>query len=423
MFTDIKKLLAILPVLAFSACSPDNRESMQEVASRTNINYELNENDREIVKATNDFGLMLLKQIAKDKGKQDMVFSPMGVVYCMNILANGATSGTLKEINQALGHDRNKIAHINQLNRLFLIGQYKGKDEDKETTRPPMQTCNLLAINGKLTLKSDYEDILSYFYFTQIEKAKDAGDLQRRADKWCSDMTNRQVNHIPIQLTDNSKACFINLIDFNAQWTTPFKAKNTQKRLFFFTEKQAKPIEMMSMVDEEKEMKGMAAQDFSVLRIPYKDKFTMTILLPHEGISLTNIISKLNLQLLDNINNKLKCHDTTYVEIPKFTTKNQINLNSCLAATGIKKAFSNQAEFSNICTTPLRMDRMVQQTEIKVHEGGTEAKAVTTVEFAVLSAFAPRHPSVFHFKACRPFLYYITDAFGNLCFIGTYYSK
>ena len=107
-----------------------------------------------------------------------------------------------------------------------------------------------------------------------------------------------------------------------------------------------------------------------------------------------------------------------YVDLPKFSSKTTSPLKDLLQSLGIRKAFSEQANFASMSITPLKVDNIVQQTEIRVDEKGTEAEAVTMIVLAKLSSSIPS--TKFYFTANRPFVYYISDAFGNICFIGKY---
>jgi len=60
----------------------------------------------------------------------------------------------------------------------------------------------------------------------------------------------------------------------------------------------------------------------------------------------------------------------------------------------------------------------LQQTELKVDEKETTAVSTTTTRFLVKGE--DKIATQFHFTANRPFLYYISDGFGNVCFIGQY---
>ena len=67
---------------------------------------------------------------------------------------------------------------------------------------------------------------------------------------------------------------------------------------------------------------------------------------------------------------------------------------------------------------PLMLDDVLQQTELKVDEKETTAVSTTTTRFLVKGE--DEIATQFHFTANRPFLYYICDGFGNVCFIGQY---
>ena len=56
-----------------------------------------------VIRATNDFSIKLLKQLAAQNEDENIMFSPLGIVYSLEILSNGADGETKQLIQQTLG--------------------------------------------------------------------------------------------------------------------------------------------------------------------------------------------------------------------------------------------------------------------------------------------------------------------------------
>jgi serpin B len=82
---------------------------------------------------------------------------------------------------------------------------------------------------------------------------------------------------------------------------------------------------------------------------------------------------------------------------------------------GMPLAFTEAAEFPDLCQQPAFIGKMNQCARIKVNEQGAEAAAVTTVPIICTSFLGTA------FVANRPFLYVISEqSTGTILFIGQY---
>jgi serpin B len=81
---------------------------------------------------------------------------------------------------------------------------------------------------------------------------------------------------------------------------------------------------------------------------------------------------------------------------------------------GMKLAFTDNADFSNIADENLFISRVLHNTYIEVTEEGTEAAAVTVVEIGYTSV-----PMIPVFQVNKPFLFVIREnSTGVILFIG-----
>ncbi len=81
---------------------------------------------------------------------------------------------------------------------------------------------------------------------------------------------------------------------------------------------------------------------------------------------------------------------------------------------GMKLAFTDNADFTNIANKNLFISRILHNTYIEVTEEGTEAAAVTVVEVEYTSV-----PIIPEFRVNKPFLFVIREnSTGVILFIG-----
>ena len=413
-----KNLFFLVSLLLFTACSIMKKETLQEIAEHTEVSYVLSDEQRDIVSASNDFGLLLFKQLVKTNPDSSLILSPMGVVYNLNMLNNGAGGTTLQEICKVLGYKPTDLSRVNALNRLLLIGQRKQMKRSDREVKGYMQTSNLLAINKQFPINEAFKDSLSHYYFADVLAASDVETMQKRINEWSTEQTEGKITELPVQLSNDIKVCLVNTVVFVGLWEQSFWKEETRAFPFHLANGKTQKVQMMHGSDNTHIFSGMRGKDFSALRMPYQGAFYFTVLLPDSGLTIEHLLADFNTQSLQAINNGLKKYNEVYVDLPKFSSKTTSPLKDLLQSLGIRNAFSEQANFASMSTTPLKVDNIVQQTEIRVDEKGTEAQSESMTMVTELSALSPS--TKFYFTANRPFVYYISDAFGNICFIGKY---
>lgn len=93
-----------------------------------------------------------------------------------------------------------------------------------------------------------------------------------------------------------------------------------------------------------------------------------------------------------------------------------MNLIPALQALGMKKAFTNEADFSSMSDIATYISLVQQATRLKVDEEGSEGAAVTVIEGDLMS---PLPEEEVDFFLDRPFLFQILEpSTGTVLFMG-----
>jgi serpin B len=120
--------------------------------------------------------------------------------------------------------------------------------------------------------------------------------------------------------------------------------------------------------------------DATLLELPYSNnKFSMVIVLPATGRSVSDILSGLDSAKWQNWMARLS-PSKAEVSMPKFAFSYSTQLKNNLSAMGMGIAFTDGADFSSINGTGgLEISSVAHKAYVAVDETGTTAAAVTTV--------------------------------------------
>jgi serpin B len=164
-------------------------------------------------------------------------------------------------------------------------------------------------------------------------------------------------------------------------------------------------------------------EQFALLELPFgNEAFSMLTLLPDKGVSIDDIIGKLDGEswetYLTNITNG-GLHEIA-VKLPRFKIEYESNLNDALKAMGMTAVFSESADLSLIHpTAPLFVSKVKQKTFVEVNENGMEAAAATVIEVVGGSGPSYNPPPPPDFTVDRPFIFFVKEkSTGTIFFAG-----
>ena len=165
-----------------------------------------------------------------------------------------------------------------------------------------------------------------------------------------------------------------------------------------------------------------ANETFSSIRLPFGsgDKYSMYILLPTDGKTVDDITNLLSNDYWEQ--NRPNAHAVVNLELPRFTTISDTNLNGPISQLGATSMFdASKADFTGISNNQkdLFVSLMKQKATIEVSEEGTKTSAVTV---AIMDGDGgPDISQPMTFYANRPFVYLIQEWDTQVIFfIGTY---
>ena len=370
----------------------------------------------DVVKANNDLGMKIFSKLAAAEAGRNMMISPLSISIAMAMSTNGASGENIDEMKEVLGFGGMELPDVNE-QFMHLIASLVAADKDLV-----LEIANSVWMREDFSLdvKAAFTDVLNEFYDAEIFTE---GFNVENINAWVSEKTNGKIDEIVKEIGEDVVMYLINAIYFKAAWTTAFNEENTREGIFTLSDGTNTTADFMSFAENEDAptllaySSGWGDKDgFSMIRIPYgRDVFAFYGIVPSEDneSNIDDFIAKIAENGFDSYLSQLREEGDFPIKLPKFKFEYEKPLVEIFKELGMEKAFE-EGGFHNIAELPRDpfISNILHKTFIEVNEAGTEAAAVTAVEYS-----DEAEPS--HFYANRPFIFVIRDdRTGSILFIG-----
>ena len=382
--------------------------------------------DEALDEAMGDFGLELLRQVRTEG--ENTLLSPLSVMYCLAMCANGAAGDTLHEFEYLLVGD-GTLEDLNG-NCRSLLETYRtledGAPEAAELCgitpgESTLHIANSLWLDSRAQVEDAFLGRCTETYEAGIFAADFTQDGTRRElNRWIKDHTGGHIQEAQKKLDPETVLALVNAVYFQGKWAEPFDPDNTWSGQTFYLEGgETAQTDLMSSGGRTDLFIGTEREQGVLL--PYRDgRLAFFALLPNQGLSLA--------EYLDGLTGESLCSLISGAEerhfllrLPKFTAYWQGSLTEPLQAAGLELAFMpERADFSPMGTAengaPLYLSAVEHGAGIDVDEQGTRAFSFT---FGAMSGGGAALPEELFFD--RPFIYGIVDLKrGVPLFLGTF---
>lgn len=400
--------------LAFAMPSCSNNEfpniDGEETFENPRKEITLSRGEQELANQCNDFAFRLFNSVNESLGQEEqIVISPLSVSFALSMLANGANENTLNEILNTLDFKDFTINEMNEYNRK-LIKEFGELDKTSV-----LETANSVWVDKSFSILDSYQRALEEAYQAEVKTADFSSvSTLKEINEWCSEKTNGRIPDFMDYLAPASKLILLNALYFNGVWESPFKKENTKSDLFSTSTGEQKRVDFMQQYPQGYNF--VTDEQVTLAELPYGNgAFSMTIVLPHENVSLNEWMKQLNVTHWKSLQSKMTSQ-TLRVKLPKFKIESKDFLTEALKKTGIFEAFTEGADFSNLSKDGLFVSDIMQANYFCIDEQGTEASAVTaTVQVTSPGSVA----TVIDFYVNRPFLFVLKEnSTGAILFLG-----
>jgi serpin B len=366
---------------------------------------------KEIVDANSGFAGEIFSALCEE-GKNIMI-SPLSISIALGMATNGASGENLDEMKEVMGFGEMTMEDVNA--QFFsLISSLIEADKDM-----------VLSIANSVWMDDEFEPRVKEAFLSALEDSyaaepytldfADAG-APDTINQWVSDNTNGKIEKIVDQIGADTVMYLINAIYFKAAWTVTFDEEKTYEGNFTKSDGSTVKADFMTYPEDQEfdfYSSGYEDDDYSIVRLPYgREKFAFYGIIPNGNGTVDDLIADMKENGIDSYFENLSKGETPVI-LPKFKFEWEKSLVDVFKSLGMEKAFV-EGGFLDIAENGegIYISDIKHKTFIEVNEAGTEAAAVTSVEFGETSM-----PEGFY--GYKPFVYIIRDdRSGTILFMG-----
>lgn len=364
--------------------------------------------DKVFAKAAADASLKLLKETMKQtKGGKNVLISPDSIITASMIMGNGAKGKTRTEIEKAFG--KLSIKKYNQ----YLASLHKKLGKSDLLTYKVANSIWYKA--GSISIKKAYLQKLVDYYGAEVYAAPFEDNTVTDINSWVYNNTKGKIDSILERLEPQARVVLLNAVYFKGSWADPYS--DTVKRKFTKANGKKQTVDMLEGVEHTYVNIG-GADGF----VKYYSGGDMAFLgiLPPKGMTVDQYVNKLKgSDIVNGYKKRQTDHIDVFTRMPQFKYDYSISMNDVFRKMGVKKAFTDSADFSYMSGQPVAIDDILHKTFINLDKDGTEAAAVTAMVMKASSAYDPEKRIRKKVYLNRPFVYAIIDTkTGMPMFIG-----
>lgn len=399
-------LFGMLLCLPFLSCNDDVEE---QAISPTMQPIELNATEKEMAAQQGDFASTLSFGLYRQLGGKtdNWLVSPFSLQCALGMLSNGADGETHDEILHTLGLSQYSQEEVNAYFKKLIEGLHT------VNSAITVKTANSIWGNAGVPLKEDFQKMNIENYSAMVSQL-DFSDPSAvdQINAWCDQTTEGLIPSILDEVNPTATVYLLNSLYFKARWESEFAPEKTQEGDFTTSSGKVIKAHFMQAIRMAAYVKN---EWFTSTSLSYQnDSYAMRLILPQPEISIDQVLQALS-ESDENLWESVVLADIN-LKMPRFTLANKMDLIPVLQTLGMKKAFTNEADFSSMSDIATYISLVQQATRLKVDEEGSEGAAVTVIEGDLMS---PLPEEKVDFFLDRPFLFQIIEpATGTVLFMG-----
>lgn len=282
--------------------------------------------------------------------------------------------------------------------------------------------ANSVWLSDSLETNSGTIGTLAKSYYASAHSGEFGSDEMTQAIRgWLNEQTGGMLNDAVSDVAPDASTlmALYSTVWFKGRWDNEFNKQLNDTRTFHAPSGDVQ-AEFMNQSFDRSYYWG---EDFGAVKQPFVSGCDMWLILPDEDKSVSDVLDSGNyLSLLtDGYDYENSRTMKVNLALPKFDVTSTIDLREGLTELGITDVFSENADFSELCSSELYVNSARQSARVTIDEEGCTAAAFTEM-LLCSSACPPANIQEIDFVLDRPFLFVITGLDGQPLFVGTVFN-
>lgn len=401
-----RRAVALGAALLLAACGNGTGPSGGQPEPLSALPRTLTTLERNAIRASNSFGLTLLRETAERHRGENVILSPLSASIALGMAYAGADGATADSMRHTLGWG--------STSRADLLAGYRDLPTLLSTLDPRVTftSANALWVKNTFPVLPAYTQEMQQLFSADVRSGDFGPATVADMNRWASEKTNGKIPKVVETLGPELVAVLMNALYFKGDWRDQFDVARTRSVPFTTSAGERPSVPTMHRTATMAYTRAGGAQ---WVELPYGNTaYVMTLVLPESGTSLPAWLAGLDGATFTSLAQGMRSAEVD-LALPKFRLAVDYQLRDPLDAMGMRIAFDPRtANFSRIGPGELYISYVKQDVFIDVNEVGTEAAAVTQVGVGVTSV--PQREIV-HLD--RPFAFFLRERLsGTILFAG-----
>ena len=342
-----------------------------------------------------DVSLRLFR--AMEKPGENIVASPLSIIYALAMLNNGASGETKAQLETLFGCDSDTLTAV-----LAAYADTLQNTNGKGVVR----LANAMWIREDAPVSEDFVRVNRELLSAEVFRRGFGPDTLRELNAWVSRKTDGMIPSILSELPPDAILVLLNALLFKCNWAEGYTG--TVEMPFHAANGETKVVDMLKST-EKVYLHDANAVGF---RKPFEGHYDFAVIVPNEGVTPAEYLEQMDGASLRSLLLG-EDYDAVYTAMPKF----KFNFESDLMSVFPRVGLTNLKQLAGIAPGA-GVSNAIHKAVIDVNEDGVSAAAVTAI--VVTKTAVPTQPQrVATVTADRPYIYMIVDRNTNLpLFIG-----